>query len=43
MAFAISRGLAEVQILKKSGSDLISWTEWDIVMQFCIQIDIDQI
>ena len=40
MTFFIGRGFAELQILKKVKMAL-SWTEWDIVMRFCIHIDID--
>ena len=52
MSFIISRGYAEVQILKTSESDplsfwniltCISWTEWNILIDFCINIDIDKI
>ena len=32
MTLFIGRGFAELQI---------SWTEWNIVMKFCIHIDID--
>ena len=35
MSFSIGRGFAELQILKK-------WTEWNIVMKFCIYIAIDK-
>ena len=41
MTFFIGRGFAELQILKKDNG-AISWTEWNIVMEFCIHIDIDK-
>ena len=43
MTFFIGRGFAELQILKKwkSENGPISWIEWNIVMKFCIHIDID--
>ena len=37
MTFNIGRGCAELQILKKSENGR---TEWTIVMQLCIHIDI---
>ena len=40
MTSFIGRGFAELQILK-SDNDAISWTEWSIVMKFCIHIDIN--
>ena len=40
MTFFIDRGFTELQILKKWKSP-ISWIEWNIVMKFCIYIDID--
>ena len=42
MTFFIGRGFAELQILKKKDNGAISWTEWNIVMKFCIHIDIDK-
>ena len=39
--FLKGRGFAELQILK-SDNGAISWTEWNIVMKFCIHIDIDK-
>ena len=42
MTFIISRGFAEYQILKNENGP-ISWTEWNIVMKFCINIDIDKV
>ena len=42
MTFFIGRGFAELQILKKKNENgPMSWTEWNIVMKFCIHIDID--
>ena len=41
MLFFIGRGFAELQILKKNENGPISWTEWNIVMKFCIHIGID--
>ena len=46
MTFIIGRGFAEHQILKKkkkSENGLISWTEWNILIDFCVNIDIDKI
>ena len=40
MTFFIGRGFAELQILKKWKWP-ISWTEKNIVIKFCIHIDID--
>ena len=40
MTFFMGRGFAELQILKKWKWSL-SWTEWNIMMKFCIHIDID--
>ena len=42
MTFIIGRGFADLQILKKSETVPISWTEWNIVMKFCIRIDTDK-
>ena len=40
MTFFIRRGFAELQILKKwKWPYLLNW--WNIVMKFCIYIDID--
>ena len=39
--FFIGRGFAELQIWK-GDNGAISWTEWNIVMKFCINIDIDK-
>ena len=39
MTFFSGRGFAELQILKNGP---ISWTEWNIVMKFCIHVDIDK-
>ena len=39
MTFFIGRGFAELQILKSENGP-ISWTEWNIVMKFCIHIGI---
>ena len=41
MTFFVGQGFAELQILKKKKNSSISWTEWNIVMKFCIIIDID--
>ena len=38
MTFTIGRGFAERQILK-SENGLISWTEWNILIDFCVIID----
>ena len=40
MSFFIGLGFAELQILKKWKSGPVSWTEWNIVMKFCIHIGI---
>ena len=37
------RGFSERQILKKSENGLISWTEWNILIDFCVNIDIIKI
>ena len=39
MTFIIGRGFAERQILK-SENDLISGSEWNIWIDFCVNIDI---
>ena len=36
MTFIIGRGFAEHQILKK-------WTEWNILINFCVNIDTDKV
>ena len=41
MTFGIGRGFAEVQILKKSETGIISWTFWYILIKFCIPITTD--
>ena len=41
MTLFTGRGFAELQILKKDNG-AISWTVWNIVMKFCIHIDIDK-
>ena len=40
MTFFIGRGFAELKFWKSENGP-ISWTEWNIVMKFCIHIDID--
>ena len=40
MTFNVGRGCAELQILKKKSEH--DRTEWYIVMQICIHIDIDK-
>ena len=40
MTIFIGRGFAELQILKSENGP-ISWTESNIVIKFCIHIDID--
>ena len=42
MTFIIGRGFAERQILKKWNWP-ISWTKWNILINFCVNIDIDKI
>ena len=42
MSFGIGRGVADVQIVKKLNSP-ISWTEWNILINFCVNIDINKI
>ena len=42
MTFLIGRGFAELQILKKSENGPICRTVKNIVMKFCIYIDIDK-
>ena len=41
MTFFIGRGFAERKILKSENS-LISWTEWNILTDFCVNINIDK-
>ena len=41
MTFIIGRGLAKRQILKRENG-LISWIEWNILIDLCVNIDIDQ-
>ena len=41
MTFIIGRGYAEFKIWKSENSP-VSLTEWNIVMKFCIHIDIDK-
>ena len=42
ITFIIGRGFAERQILKSENGP-ISWTEWIILINFCVDIDIDKI
>ena len=42
MTFFIGRGFAELQ-LWKSDNGAISWTEWNILIDFCVNIDIIKI
>ena len=42
MIFIIDRGFAERQILKK-WNGFISWTELNILIDFCVNIDIIKI
>ena len=42
MTFIIDRGFAERQILKNENG-LFSWTEWNILIDFCVNIDIIKI
>ena len=42
MTVVIVRGYAAVQILKYENGPIF-WTEWNIVMKFCIHIDIHKI
>ena len=42
MTFVIGRGFAKRQILKSENGSL-SWTEWNILINFCVNIDIDKI
>ena len=42
MSFGIGRGVAQVQILKSENSP-ISWTEWNILINFSVNIDINKI
>ena len=39
--FSLVEGLSSSKFWK-SDNDAISWTEWNIVMKFCIDIDIDK-
>ena len=43
MTFFFDRGFAELQFWKKKKNENgpLSWTEWNNVMKFCINIDID--
>ena len=41
MSFRIGRGIAEVQILKNSETGPISWNFLNILIKFCIHINID--
>ena len=41
MLFGIGRGVAEVQILKNSGTGPISWTVLNILIKLLINIAID--
>ena len=41
MSFGIGRGVAEVQILKNSDTSPISWNFFNILIKFCIHINID--
>ena len=41
MSFEIGRGVAEVQILKNSETDIISWNFLNILIKLCINIAID--
>ena len=43
MTIIIGRGFAERQILKKSENCSISWIEWNILINFCVNIEIDKI
>ena len=42
MTFIIGRGFA-VRKFWKSENGPISWTEWNILINFCVNIDIDKI
>ena len=42
MTYIIGRGFAECQILKSENSPIL-WTEWNILINFCVNIDIDKI
>ena len=42
MTFIIGRGFASAKFWKSENS-LISWTEWNILIDFCVNIDIDKI
>ena len=41
MTFFIDGGFVEFQF-RKNDNGAVSWTEWNIVMKFCIHIDIDK-
>ena len=41
MSFGIGRGVAEVQILKNSETDHISWNVLNILINVCINFAID--
>ena len=43
MTIFFGRGFAELQILKKWKNGHISWTEWNILINFCVNIDINKI
>ena len=44
MTFIIGRGFAECQILKKKNENgPMFWTEWNILINFYVNIDIDKI
>ena len=42
MSFGIGGGVAEVQIQIQSENSPISLTIWDILIKFCIRIDINR-
>ena len=41
MSFGIGRGVTEVQIVKNSETDPISWNFLNILIKFCLHITID--
>ena len=44
MTFIIGRGFAERQILeKKRKNGPISWTEWNMLINYCVNIDVIKI
>ena len=43
MSFGIGGGVAEVQIQIQSENSPISWTEWNILINFCVNIDINKV